>query len=296
MLKHWQTHDEYKLFLISSLKNSFLYYQLKITQLSKTISKLYILNLDSLQDIASSLYSSTGRPANNQPTIMRSFILMSELGEYSITNWVAELRSNALLSYLIGVEPHNVPSIGAHYDFINRFWCADDNYDKPKILHLHRKPKKKYKKNEKKPPKNKETVKKLVAQILKGRSLKRRPERIFQSIFKKIAVEPSTNFGLLGNTSKLSVSGDGTCIETGASSRGLKFVLAEIMVFTTVTVNETFLTLTQLGVGIVIMKDGIMDTQVFFFLYITRLLNLIYLFTLELLKLKGMIVVQELLL
>ena len=222
LLKHWQTHDEYKTFLISKLKNCFSHYQLQIAKNSKIISKLYILNLDSLQDIISCLYSSTGRPANNQPAIMRSFILMLDNGEYSITNWISTLRSNPLFSYIIGVEPDNVPSIGAHYDFINRFWCADDNYDKPKLLNFNRKPKKKYKNHEKHPPKKKETVKKLVTQILKGKSLKRRPERIFQSIFEKIAVEPSANLGLLGNTSKLSVSADGTCIDTGASSRGVK--------------------------------------------------------------------------
>ena len=123
MLKYWQTHDEYKLFLISKLKDSFSYsqLQLQIVELSKSISKLYILNLDSLEDIVSSLYSSAGRPANNQPAIMRSFILMSDRGEHSITKWVSKLKTNPLYSYIIGVEPNNVPSIGAHYDFINRF-------------------------------------------------------------------------------------------------------------------------------------------------------------------------------
>ena len=159
MLKHCQTHDEYKTFLISKLKICFPDSQLKITQLSKTISKLYILNLDYLQDIISPLYSTIGRPAHNQLAIMRSFILMSDQGEYSVTNWVTELRSNPLLSYIIGVEPDNVPSIGAHYDFINRFWCADDNYDKPKLLHFRRKPKKKYKNHEKHPPKKKKLLK-----------------------------------------------------------------------------------------------------------------------------------------
>jgi hypothetical protein len=222
LLKYWNTHDEYKAFLISKLKNCFFYSELEIIKLSKSISKLYILDLDPLGNIVTHLYSSTGRPAINQDAIMRSFILMNSLGYYSITKWYRELHFNHLYCYIIGVEPSNIPSIGAHYDFINRFWCADDSYDKPKLLNFYRKPKKKYKKNEKKPPKSKETVKKLVSQILKGRSLKRRPERIFQSIFAKIAVEPSANLGLLKNTNKLSISGDGTCIETGAGSRGVK--------------------------------------------------------------------------
>ena len=222
MLKHWQTHKEYKTFLISQLKDTFFHSKLKIIQHSKVISKLYILNLDPLENIISHLYSSTGRPATNQAAIFRSFILMLSLNFYSITKWYNELQFNPLYCSLIGVNSDNVPSIGAHYDFINRLWIANENYDKPKCFFFQRKPKKKFKKNEKKPPKNKETVKKLVNQILNGRSFKRRPERIFQSIFAEISVNQSVSLGLIKNTDKLSIVGDGTCIETGASSRGIK--------------------------------------------------------------------------
>lgn len=148
---------------------------------------------------------------------------MLSLGFHSITKWHLELQVNPLYCYIIGVEPDNVPGIASHYDFINRLWIADESYDKSKLLFFSRKPKKKYAKNEKKPPKNKETVKKIVKQILeKERSFKRRPERIFQNIFAKISVEPSAKLGLLGNINKLSISGDGTCIKSGASSRGIK--------------------------------------------------------------------------
>lgn len=222
MLKNWRSHSNYKIFLISNLKNILYYSKSKIIQLSKIISKLYILNLDPLENLISSQYSFTGRPAVNQPEIMRSFVLMNSLGVYSITDWVKELRSTPLYCYIIGVHPDNVPSIGAHYAFINRSWLANDTYDKPKLFNPQRKPKKKYKKGEKKPPKKSGIVQKIVNQVANGRTLKRRPERLFQKIFSTISIKPSVSLGLLGNTQKLSISGDGTCIETGASSYGIK--------------------------------------------------------------------------
>ena len=222
MIKLWRSHFDYQQFLIQNLKRNFEYFQPKILQLSKTISKLYIFNLDPLKDIISHLFSSQGRPAINQPEIMRSFVLMNAMKFHSITQWVHELYANPLYCYIIGVEPNNIPSIGAHYDFIKRLWMADSDYDEVKILNPQRKPKKKYKHGEKKPPKKSGSVKRIVDQIVKGRSFSRRPERIFQRIFAKISVEPSAYYGLLGNTNKLSVSGDGTCIETGASPYGIK--------------------------------------------------------------------------
>ena len=134
MIKLWRSHFDYQQFLIQNLKRDFKYFQPKILQLSKAISKLYIFNLDPLKDIISHLFSSQGRPAINQPEIMRSFVFMNAMKFHSITQWVQELHANPLYCYIIGVEPNNIPSIGAHYDFIKRLWMADSDYDKTKIL------------------------------------------------------------------------------------------------------------------------------------------------------------------
>ena len=106
--------------------------------------------------------------------------------------------------------------IASYYDFINRLIKLDE---KPRSKHKKRKPRKKHGKK-KLPPKHPGTVKKLVREILKGRRLDRRPERLLQEIFAKVCVQVSVDLGLIPKF--LSISGDGTCIETGASQYGVK--------------------------------------------------------------------------
>jgi hypothetical protein len=71
-------------------------------KLEPSISKLYCLNLDILEEILRPCYSKNGRPATFQPEIFRSFALMLFKKETSITNWVDTLRSDALLAACIG--------------------------------------------------------------------------------------------------------------------------------------------------------------------------------------------------
>lgn len=87
---------------------------------------------------------------------------------------------------------------------------------------FRRKPRKKIGKNQKQPPRHPGIIQKFVDLALQGRTFESRPELLIQQIFAKAAVEPSAKEGLLGNTQKLGVSGDGTCIETGASPYGIK--------------------------------------------------------------------------
>ena len=208
MLKQWRKHNQYQTFLIEKLKTLYTndLFKPMIINLSKVISKLYILNLDELESILSNQYPNLGRPAQMQPEIFRSFILMQSLNYHSITKWVQDLKSNPILFTLIGVEENNIPSIGSHYNFIDRFWLEIDSHKKSKVSDFKRKPKKKLKKNQKKPVKNPGVVGRLTNQLLKGRSFSRRPERLFQKIFSKIAVEPSAKLGLLGDTKSLDIS------------------------------------------------------------------------------------------
>lgn len=46
-------------------------------------------------------------------------------------------------------------------------------------------------------------------------------EKLFQQIFAKLAVDPSAKLGLLGDTQKLSIYGNGTYLATGGSSLGV---------------------------------------------------------------------------
>ena len=61
-----------------------------------------------------------------------------------------------------------------------------------------------------------------------GKTFERIPERLLQALFAKVAAALSAGIGLLGDTNKLIISSDGTCIESNSSSYGFGFVLAKV--------------------------------------------------------------------
>jgi hypothetical protein len=282
MLGIWRSHAEYQLFLINNLLQFYINNKITVEFYSKALTKLYILDLDILKALLKPRFSTTGKPSNQQPEIFRSFILMSELHYNSITNWIAFLKANPVLCFAVGVNPSNVPGVGSHYDFINRLWLENSDVEQERQNSLHpfkSKPRKKFGNNQKQPPRHPGIIKKFVDLALQGKSFESRPERLLQQIFAKVAVEPSAHAGLLGDTTKLTISGDGTCINTGGVPTGLKFVIVFLKAFTIVTATEDSLTRMLVTVGIVITKFGIMDTVVIFYLSIIQNLKRIYPYT-----------------
>ena len=186
-----------------------------LLEYQRAISKLYILNLDPLKPIIAPLYSATGRPSVNQPEIFRAFIMMNDLG-LSLDRWCAKLPNNRVLQIACGFFDGNLPRVASYYDFINRIFKLDE---RPRIKPKKRKPIKKHGKN-KMPHKREGIVQKLVNRILKGRRFNNRPERLLQEIFAKVCVQVSIALELVPRA--VIISGDGTCIESGASPFGRK--------------------------------------------------------------------------
>lgn len=214
MLGKFRKHKNYQEFVIENLRkiddsNSLFEYETEI-------SKLYILNLDKLLKIIAPLYSNTGRPSNFQPEIFRSFLLMNLL-KLPLDKWLHKLKYNKILQIIVGVTCENIPCASSHYDFINRLIKIDE-HSKIKVKKL--KPTKKLGKNQKIPNKHPNIVEKLVNKILCGRSFSNRPEKTLQEIFARTIVDSSLELGLISQN--LDVSGDGTCIKTGASCYGMK--------------------------------------------------------------------------
>jgi len=225
MLGTWRSHVDYQSFLITNTLSLYIISRLTVEFYSEALSKLYILDLDVLKQLFEPCFSTTGKPSNQQPEIFRSFILMSELHFSSITRWVSFLKANVILCCAIGVSPNNVPGVGSHYDFIDRLWLENPEVKQNHQDSLHpfkSKPRKKLGKNQKQPPRHPGIIKKLVDLAIQGRSFENRPERLLQQIFAKVAVEPSSKEGLLGDINNLTISGDGTCINTGGSPFGIK--------------------------------------------------------------------------
>ncbi len=215
MLGLWRSHEDYQSFVISELSTFALINPGALFERGREISKLYILDLDILKDVISPLYSNTGRPSELQPEIFRSCILMQAL-DCPPDSWIRTLQNNLLLRTICGFSD-KIPSLASHYDFINRIMSFDD---KPRHKKRKRKPKKKLAKGEKLPPKRPAIVDRLVKKIIAGRSFDNRPELVLQQIFAQVSVMQSVKLGLIPQT--LSVSGDGTCLLTGASPYGVK--------------------------------------------------------------------------
>jgi len=215
LLGFWRSHTDYQQQTVSGLSAIARTNPYAILEYEDSISKLYILNLDTLKPIIAPLYSKTGRPSKNQPEIFRSLVLMNNLG-YPLDEWIGKLSKNRVLQIACGFFDGKLPAIASYYDFINRIVKLDE---KPRVKPKKRKPKKKYGKN-KMPHKRKGTVQLLVDRILKGRRFNMRPERLLQEIFAKVCVQPSIDLGLVPKA--VNISGDGTCVKTGASPYGRK--------------------------------------------------------------------------
>ncbi len=75
MLRNWELHEDYqnnlklKLFIYSITQKS------RLIEFDKTLSKVYLLNLDSLLNTIKPIYPDIGRPAKNQQGIIRSLVI-----------------------------------------------------------------------------------------------------------------------------------------------------------------------------------------------------------------------------
>ncbi len=163
-------------------------------------------------------YSPKGPKPRDSASKLRSYLLfLMTKPEVGITEWINEMKRYLLYAILSGFDPGDVPGVGTFYDFLSRFWAADDNNLKPMVLPRKRKPKKGKKKGEKAPTTSLGKVQRLVDRILKqGMTAKIQPmDRLFE-FFQSQFLAVSTSLGLLGDTAGFDVTGDGTPVETAA--------------------------------------------------------------------------------
>lgn len=220
MLRNWEQHSEYQkrlethLIVMQSIQKN------RLIQYSKSISKLYLLNLDSLLPVIKPLYYGLGRPAKNQQGIIRSLVLMLDFKKHSITNWAQLVANDTLLFNLCGFDEKTAPGASSYYDLLVRLWQSN------RAKHVQRKlrpkkflskPRKKLKANEKLPPKHRGSVKKLVQRLINGRVSNINPAKIMQQLLARCVVEQSAEMGILGKTSAFSVAFDGSPYYSGAS-------------------------------------------------------------------------------
>jgi hypothetical protein len=224
MLRDWTPHCDYQEKLRLKM---LLYYETqrsRLVALDKSISKLYLLNLDNLLPVVKPLYPDSGRPAKNQQGIIRSLVLMLDQQVYSITNWALKVASDPLLFDICGFVV-KAPAAASYYDFLIRFWRADRKLHlnrKKKVKKFTSKPRLKLKAGEKLKPKHPGTVKKLVDKAIKGKLKNFCPEIILQKLIARCVVDTSAQMGILGNVDNFSVAFDGSPFYSGASHYGVK--------------------------------------------------------------------------
>ena len=169
-----------------------------------------------------------GRPAINQPQILRSFVLFfllvsKGLASLSPTAWAARLRQDRLLAVLIGCPPDRLPPLGSYYDLIDRLWVYLDTtrYSRHRLFPASwnsRKTDRPKGKHQKASESRQGIVKCIAERLLDGRSIPFNFEERLQQFFYAAAVLPSMQQGLIPSDN-LTVSGDGTAVHTHASPR-----------------------------------------------------------------------------
>jgi len=217
MLKSWRCHQQYQEFVknkVAQLRND---HANSLRYYDHLFSKLWFLNLDPVMRCIAKYYPDQGRPAVNQPELLRALIAMNHIKCDAITRLVDKLRSEPVLAIACGFDIDTVPGVGTFYDFINRLWLEES---KKYVCKKQPKPKKPKKKDQKVKPKHPGIVQKLVEKALQGRTVQHSPQHPLQELFAEAAVTPSAKMGLLGDTNNLTISGDGTCIESGSNPRG----------------------------------------------------------------------------
>ena len=221
MLGVTRTNKDYQRYVLTELRVLAEARPDQIREYQVAISKMLVLDLDPLIPIISSLYPPCGRHADMQVELFRSLVLMEHCC-VPLNNWVEKLTHNPVLRTIAGFDLSNMPKTSSYYDFINRVFSLDE---RPVTRAFKPKPRKKLKKGEKLPPKHPGIVDKLVNKLIDDEEnfighLSRRPERFLQKIFARVSVDSSIELGLIPTS--VDTSGDGTCIETGASHYGKK--------------------------------------------------------------------------
>ena len=194
------------------------------------------VNLDPLIPMLASLYSTSarGRPPFDPVRMFRALLLMAMLRYTSITDFAEDLRRKPRLAILAGFEPHQTPSLGALYLFIDRLEDGPFQALCPHRVLPSAQRKGKHLRNLKQEKAEKEEHRKRIlaecdsiSRQLKDQFLARasqpRPDDFLKRLEDSLittAVIPSANRGLLGDLNQVVVCGDGSALVTGASYSG----------------------------------------------------------------------------
>ena len=127
-----------------------------------------------------------------------------------------KLKYNHVLRTACGLYKNEIPSVASLYNLIYRITGKEKE---PTTKAFKRKPKIKLAKGQKLPPKHPNITKKLADKLILGRMFKDTLAEAINSIL-ALSLRQSYELGLI--SPNINISGDGTCMETGASHYGKK--------------------------------------------------------------------------
>ncbi len=188
------------------------------------------LNLDPALPVLTPLYCPVvRRKPRDCLCMLRALIFMTLLKITSITKWVKMIKA-PVYAILCGFDPDDTPGVGTFYDFKKRI--IDGPYRKPiedlikrsqynaKKHKRNLKGEKKEKKNDFDPNHSKSEI--LSKKLLAENDMQRQNDinSILEDLLFEVGIIPSIEDGLLSLSDYLIVSGDGSILETFASSQG----------------------------------------------------------------------------
>ncbi len=194
------------------------------------------LDLEPARKILRPLYAPTHRgiPPYDPVCMLRALLLMTILKFESIQKWATKLKTYPRLARIAGFHPDSTPVAGTFYLFIDRL--EDGEYHKPcehrvkksslrKGKHMRNLPNEKQQRHEdtKQDVSQNDSVTQALKEQLQQTACQPRDKDISQrlsDILIQCAVIPSAQRGLLGDTQKLTIAGDGSALCSGANPNG----------------------------------------------------------------------------
>ncbi len=219
MLPTVRSHEQYQSFVQQQLR---LHYSdgtlLFVSKDWPVVTKFWITNLSATFDMLRDTYSCHGPEATDPADLLRSYLLMLEVGQSSITEWVNDLHRCPLYAILSGFEYGNTPGVGTFYDFFRRLWSHGTPSLAPR-RRLSRKRPERGRKGEKAPTTTPNRIAKLLSQLQRRTAIQSQPFDVLLRLFQQQFLSVSSALGLLGDVHALSIAGDGMPVQTAAQIR-----------------------------------------------------------------------------
>ncbi|MCD1259201.1 transposase [Paenibacillus athensensis] len=220
MFPQVRTHSQYQHFVVHQLRlhypRGFLPFIAKDLPL---LLKFWLTDLSGTAALLQHTFHVKGPIPHDPANLLRSYLLMLQMKEVSVTRWVAGLHRCDFFAILSGFEPGHIPGVGTFYDFFRRLWSSPKAHLTGRMKPALSKPPK-GKKGEKAPTTSTGKVERLAARIAKyPLSRVTSPCDTLFALFREQFLMISASLGLLGDVQNLSIAADGTPLRTSAFPR-----------------------------------------------------------------------------